>query len=122
MIVDSNILIDFLKGKTEASNFILQFDPILTSVVVVSELYTGVLSKKELRELNAFLENSVKQIPVSQEIAKEAGLLRMRYGKSHGIRLPDAFIAATAIVKKVPIASLDKKHFSILTDDLVVPY
>jgi predicted nucleic acid-binding protein len=46
----------------------------------------------------------------------------MRFGKSHGLRLPDAFIAATAIVNNIPVASLDKKHFSILTDDLVVPY
>lgn len=122
MIVDSNILIDFLKGKPEASQFIIQFDPILTSVVVVSELYAGIISKKELRELTSFLENSIEQIPITEQIAKEAGLLRMRFGKSHGLRLPDAFIAATAIVNNIPVASLDKKHFSILTDDLVVPY
>ncbi|MDZ7806228.1 MAG: type II toxin-antitoxin system VapC family toxin [Gracilimonas sp.] len=122
MIVDSNILIDFLKGKPEASEFISQFDPIITSVVVVSELYSGIISKKELRELTAFIEQSVKQIPISEEIAKEAGLLRMRYGKSHGLRLPDAFIAATAIANNIPVASLDKKHFSVLSNDLVVPY
>ncbi|MEX0722322.1 MAG: type II toxin-antitoxin system VapC family toxin [Gracilimonas sp.] len=122
MIVDSNILIDFLKGKPEAVDFIAQFEPILTSVVAVSELYAGIISKKELRDLNAFIESSVEQIPITVEIAKEAGLLRMKLGKSHGIRLPDAFIAATAINQKVPVASLDKKHFSVLTDNLIVPY
>ncbi|MBD3617413.1 MAG: type II toxin-antitoxin system VapC family toxin [Gracilimonas sp.] len=122
MIIDSNILIDFLKGNPNAIEFISQFDAIITSVVAISELYAGIISKNEMRELNEFLETSVEQIPVSVEIAKEAGLLRKQYGKSHGIRLPDAFIAATAIKRNLPVASLNKKHFSILTDNLIVPY
>ncbi len=122
MIVDTNILIDFLKGKPEAVEFIAPFDSILTSVVVASELYAGIISKKEMRELNQFLDSSVNLLPVSFEIAKQAGLLRSKYGKSHGIRLPDSFIAATALSEGLPVASLDKKHFSILTDDLILPY
>jgi predicted nucleic acid-binding protein len=72
--------------------------------------------------MNEFLETSVNQITVTQEIAKEAGLLRLKYGKSHGIRMPDALIAATASVENKPVVSLDKKHFSILTDELIILY
>lgn len=122
MIIDTNILIDFFRGKEEAVKFIGQFNSIVTSVIVASELYAGIQTGHEMRELKQFLESSVELIPVSIEIAEQAGFYRNKYGKSHGIRLPDAFIAATAITKNLPIASLDKKHFSVLTDKLIVPY
>lgn len=80
------------------------------------------ISKNEVLELMAFIEQSVHQIPISEEIATEAGLLRIRYGKSHGLRLQDAFITTTAIANNIPVVCLDNKHFSVLTDDLVVPY
>ena len=40
MIVDTNIIIDFLKGRDAANSFIKAHKPITTSVVVVSELFT----------------------------------------------------------------------------------
>ncbi|MAO63397.1 MAG: hypothetical protein CL666_00200 [Balneola sp.] len=121
MIVDTNIIIDFLKGRDEANSFIKAHKPITTSVVVVSELFAGVKSKNEMRELREFL-TFVELVDVTEVIAKNAGLLRRKYLKSHGIEIPDALIAATANYLKVPVASLDKKHFSVLTDDLVIPY
>ncbi|MEX2605641.1 MAG: type II toxin-antitoxin system VapC family toxin [Gracilimonas sp.] len=121
MIVDTNIIIDFLKGHKEANRFIEAHKPISTSVVVVSELFAGVKSKSDMREIREFL-TFVELVDVTEVIAKNAGLLRRKYLKSHGIEIPDALIAATANYLKVPVASLDKKHFSILTEDLIIPY
>lgn len=121
MIVDANIIIDFLKGHKEANRFIEAHKPISTSVVVVSELFAGVKSKSEMREIREFL-TFVELVDVTEVIAKNAGLLRRKYLKSHGIEIPDALIAATANYLKVPVASLDKNHFSVLTDNLIVPY
>lgn len=121
MIVDTNIFIDFLKGNENAIRFIQQNQPISTSVIVVSELYSGVKNKKEEKELNTFL-SFVNQIDVTAVIARNAGLMRRKYHKSHGIEIPDAIIAATAKEEGVPIATLDKKHFSVLTDNLIIPY
>lgn len=58
----------------------------------------------------------------SLKIAKEAGLLRRKYLKSRGIEIPDAIIAATVNELNVPVASLDKKHFSMLTENLIMPF
>lgn len=121
MIIDTNILIDFLKGKQEAVRFVSQLQSVKISVVVASELFSGVSNKNEMRNLREFL-TFVEQIEVSKTIAEEAGLLRKKYFKSHGIEIPDAIIAATANYLQEPIVSLDKKHFSVLTDQLIIPY
>jgi predicted nucleic acid-binding protein len=121
MIVDTNIIIDFLKGHKHAIEFITTHTPVYISVVVVSELFSGVNNKREMKEIREFL-SFVEVVDVTEEIARKAGLLRQKYFKSHGIEIPDALIAATANHLKVPVASLDKKHFSVLTNELVVPY
>ncbi|MCP9291531.1 type II toxin-antitoxin system VapC family toxin [Gracilimonas sediminicola] len=121
MIVDTNIFIDFLKGNKDAVHFIQKNQPVSTSVVVVSELYSGVKTKAEMNELSSFL-SFVNKIDVTEGIARKAGFLRRKYHKSHGIKIPDAIIAATAEQQGVPIATLDKKHFSVLTNNLIIPY
>lgn len=121
MIVDTNIFIDFLKGNKDAVHFIQKNQPVSTSVVIVSELYSGVKTKAEMNELSSFL-SFVNKIDVTEAIARKAGLLRRKYHKSHGIKIPDAIIAATAEQQGVPIATLDKKHFSVLTNNLIIPY
>lgn len=121
MIVDTNILIDYLKGKHKAVRFISELHSVKTSVVVTSELFSGVSNKVEMRMLKEFL-TFVEQVEVSKTIAEEAGLLRKKYFKSHGIEIPDAIIAATANYLQEPIASLNKKHFSVLTNRLIIPY
>lgn len=121
MVLDTNILIDFLKGKLEAIDFVKELDALRTSVVVVAELYSGVINEREVDEMNEFL-NHIEQIEVSSKIAIHAGYLRRKYIKSHGIGVPDAIIAATANDLNVPVASLDKKHFSVLAKNLIVPY
>lgn len=121
MIVDTNVLIDFLKGNKDAVEFIDGLPVVRTSVVVVSELYSGVQGKNEMDELEEFLKH-IEPIDVSLKIAKRAGLLRRKFLKSHGIEIPDAIVAATANDLNLPVASLDKKHFSVLAKDLIVPY
>ena len=46
---------------------------------------------------------------------------RREYGKSHGVGLADALIAATAEVVGAQLVTLNKKHFPML-DDVYVPY
>lgn len=123
MIVDTNIIIDLLKGHKDAHHFLdrhLESDLIL-SVITVSEVYSGIRGKNEVQLFEGLL-TIFELIPVNKSIAVEAGFLKNKFSASHGIETPDALIAATANHLKVPVASLDKKHFSILTDDLIVPY
>ena len=63
------------------------------------------------------------QIDLSAKIAAHGGLLRRDWGKSHGVGLNDALIAATAIQTERVLLSLNAKHFPMLAKgQLVVPY
>lgn len=123
MIVDTNIIIDVLKGKNEAESFLetsLNRD-LLLSVITISEIHSGLRDDRE-EQLFEELISIFEVISVTHTIAIKSGKLRKKFFASHGIETPDAIIAATANYLQVPVATLDKKHFSVLTDELVIPY
>lgn len=122
MTVDTNIIIDLLKGHKKAYEFIYSHirDDLYLSVITVSEVYSGI--KKQEVEIFEDLLTLFHLIHVNKEISVEAGKLRRKYIPSHGIEIPDAIIAATANDLNVPVASLVKKHFSVLAKNLIVPY
>jgi predicted nucleic acid-binding protein len=120
-ILDTDVIIDYLRGYSPAVDYIdrLPTQP-TTSVVVVAELYAGVRDGVERTKLDELLATT-HVIPVSAEIAVEAGLFRRRFAKSHGIGLPDALIAATAVRESAQLVTLNVKHFPMLKD-VLLPY
>ena len=50
-------------------------------------------------------------VPVSSEIAKVGGLYKRNYGKSHGVDLADAILAATAEAENAELKTLNTKHY-----------
>ncbi len=54
-------------------------------------------------------------------IAAAGGLIRRDYGKSHGVGLADAIIAATVELRKADLVTLNRKHFPMLQANVVVP-
>lgn len=121
MLVDTDVLIDYLRGRTEAVDYIDNLSaPLFLSVLTVAELYAGVREGAERSKLDAFV-SAFGIIPVDRDIAITGGLYRRDYGKSHGTGLADALIAATATVRGLTLITLNKKHFPMLAA-LVVPY
>jgi len=53
-------------------------------------------------------------LPVDAELAKAGGLYRRDYGKSHGVGLADAILAATAEVENAELKTLNTKHYPML--------
>ena len=53
--------------------------------------------------------------------AVRGGLFRRDYGKSHGVGLADALIAATAELAQATLVTLNAKHFPMLPT-VLVPY
>ena len=50
-------------------------------------------------------------VPVSVNIAKAGGLYKRDYGKSHGVGLADAVLAATAEAENAELKTLNTKHY-----------
>jgi predicted nucleic acid-binding protein len=68
-------------------------------------------------EEQAILEDFVsifRVVPVNAEIAKGGGLYKRDYGKSHGVGLADAILAATAEAENAELKTLNNKHYPML--------
>ena len=113
-LVDTDVLIDFLRGHEQAVSFVnLESDRIILSSIVVVELYAGVRGGKgetEQRTLDRFL-SLFRIVCVTAAIARLGGLYKRDYGKSHGISLADAVVAATATLENAELKTLNVKHY-----------
>ncbi len=121
MLVDTDILIDYLKELPEAVSFVeSQVDQIFVSAITIAELYQGVRDGEERDALTDFL-SAVNPLDVDALIGKTAGLYRREYHPSHNVGLADCLIAATATAHRLPLRTLNTKHFPML-EDVEAPY
>lgn len=121
LLIDTDVLIDYLRSNSQAVDFLENLTQLLLiSSITVAELYAGVREGKERTALDNFI-TAFEIIPIDEKIATLGGLYRRDYGKSHGVGLADALIAATANIKQAKLVTLNRKHFPMLTD-LIIPY
>ncbi len=121
MLVDTDVLMDFLRGRNEAIEFLERHvDDLQVSAVTVAELYQRVREGQERGKLATTL-SALTVLPVTEEIAEIAGLLRRDFRASMGCGLADCIIAATASHHELEFATLNDKHFGML-EKVVVPY
>lgn len=123
MLVDSDVLIDFLRGQPEARGFVLSLPrDVAISAITVAELHVAVREGKERVTLQGMLD-SFRILPLDTEIARCGGLWRRDFGRSHGVGLNDALIAATAETHQLPLATLNLKRYPMLRSEQVfAPY
>jgi len=114
ILLDTDVLVDFFRGYSKAVTFLNAYaSRILLSSIVVAEVYAGVKGDAE----QAALENFVSLfpvIPVTAEIAKAGGLYKRNYGKSHGVGLADAILAATCEIQNAELKTLNIKHYPMI--------
>jgi len=114
VIVDTNVLIDCMRGLDEAVAFIRAIKTrMILSAMTIAELYAGIKGAEEERAIETLL--SLRPIvPVTADIAKAAGLLKREFGKSHGVGIADAILAATALAENARLATLNVKHYPMM--------
>ena len=121
LLLDTDILIDYLRGQPKAVAFLKKTRRrLLVSSLTLAELHVGVREGAERQVLDDFL-GLLEVVTVTPEIARLGGLWRRDYGKSHGTGLIDALIAATAEISGCTLATLNEKHFPML-EGVLVPY
>lgn len=113
-LFDTDILVDFFRGYGKAVIFVnVNSSRIILSSIVIAELYAGVKGESELTVLENFV-SLFRILPVTSEIAKTGGLYKRDYGKSHGVGLADAIIAATCEAENVELKTLNIKHYPMI--------
>jgi predicted nucleic acid-binding protein len=114
ILVDTDVLVDFLRGYNKAVTFVNKFSSrIILSPIVVAELYAGVKGNAERTVLDNFV-SLFRIVPLTAEIAKIGGLHKRDFGKSHGVGLADAILAATADIEKAELKTLNVKHYPMV--------
>ena len=114
ILLDTDVLVDFFRGHSKAIVFVnTHSNRIILSSIVVAELYAGVKGDNEQVALDNFV-SLFRVVPVSADIAKAGGLYKRDYGRSHGVGLADAIIAATAEAENAELKTLNIKHYPML--------
>lgn len=113
IIVDSSIIIDYLRGGKkwdEFMDFIEKDTQLFLPTVVIFELFSGNSTRngRKLREMIAFI-HEFQRIDLNENIAKVAGEL-FRDGKIK-IQAADYIIAASALEIGGAVLTLNQKHF-----------
>ena len=114
ILVDTDILIDYLRGQPKAVRFVHDnADWITLSAMSVAELYAGVRGAADDREQRALADflDLFPVVPITAAVACAGGLYRRDYGRSHGVGLADAVIAATAVSSDAALQTLNVKHY-----------
>ena len=115
MVVDTDVLIWYLKGNRNAYRAIEQNGTFFVSVVTYMELVQGMRNKGELNALRKALHGwNTKVLYISEEISVKAMFFVEHYYLSHAIRLADALIGATAVAYGQPILTGNDKHYKVL--------
>ena len=114
-VIDTNILIDAMYGIPNAIGFLdeQQESRIQISIISAMELVAGCRNKAEIRELQEFLEK-VTFLPVTATSSQVAYQLMESFYHSHGLHLPDALIAATALEYDLTLYTRNTRHFRMI--------
>ncbi len=115
ILLDTNIIIELFKGNPETINLLesINEENFSISIITSMELYYGALNKRELNVIKKFLKN-FELLPINEKISITSLDLIEKYSKSHGLEIPDALIAATAIYYDIPLLTYNKKDFKYI--------
>jgi len=119
ILVDSDVLIEHLRGKTAARDWLAHArhssGPLAISVVSLTEVAGG-MRPPEHRAVRRLL-GSMHRFEITEQVAWRAATLMNEYRRSHsGIGLGDYLIAATALTEGLEIATLNIRHYPMLPE------
>ena len=115
MIIDTEVLIWYMRGNDKALQLIENSENFFITVVTYMELAQGMRNKNELNSLRQALHSwNAKILYVSEEISAKAMFVVEQYFLSHSIHLADALIGATAIDYGLPLLTGNDKHYKVI--------
>ncbi len=124
VIIDTDILIDAGRDIHEATDCLSEIKRKTlpaASVITYMELIVGCRNNRELRELDRFISH-LRIIRLNNWISDIASDLLHGFRLSHGLLIPDAFIAATALFHEYPFISKNQRDYRFIRELNLLPY
>lgn len=117
MLVDSDVLIWYMRGNQKAFNLIENLDFFSISVVTYIELVQGMRNKQELDTFKKAIRTwDCNILHINDEISTKAMFYIERHFLSHSLQLADALIAITALANGLTIVTANDKHFKMIKE------
>lgn len=115
MLVDTDVLIWYMRGHAGAYDTIENLPDITLSAVTQMELMQGMRNKGEMLAFETTLVRwQAKLEPITQAISYRAVILVRDYALSHAMKMGDALIAATALELSRPLLTANSKHYRMI--------
>ena len=123
MLIDTDVLIWYMRGNAKSQRIIDKQKGFCVSVVNYIELVQGMRDKYELIELRkAFKEWAVKILYINEEISVKAMFYIENYYLSHSLTMADAIISATAIAYGLSILTGNDRHYKQINELNVIKF
>ncbi|MGZ8191867.1 MAG: PIN domain-containing protein [Methylococcaceae bacterium] len=117
MLVDTDVLIWYLKGNDNARQEINGLSEFFISVVTYMELVQGLRNKQELIALRRALRIwNTNVLYISEDISAKALFYVEQYYLSHSMQLADALISATVVANGLELLTGNAKYYRVLKD------
>ena len=116
ILCDTDVLIEFYKNTPAILQELHAIGQahIAVSAITQAELYFGALNKTELKKIQRHL-TGITRFPLDINVSDTFLSLMAAYALSHKLGLPDAIIAATALVHGIPLYTLNTRHFTYIS-------
>jgi predicted nucleic acid-binding protein len=101
-LIDTNIFIYIHEAKEEVEPF-LHYELAYSSITKIELLGYSQLNNNQILLIEQML-NDCSELKISDEVINKAIILKRNYN----IKLPDAIIAATALLNNLPLVTADK--------------
>lgn len=111
VVVDTDILIHFLRGNEKARRFLLSMAGEATpccSAITVAEIHAGMRPSE--KKATQDLLDSLVILPVIRKVAEVAGDLKQTTRQMR-VELADCLIAATALMEGAALATGNRRHY-----------
>jgi predicted nucleic acid-binding protein len=114
VLVDSDILIEVSRGKNTGivSAWIKLSSSdaaVLYSPVSVAALWAGARPSEHDDLTNLF--RALKCAPIDEDVGLKGGVYMRQYGRSHGVEVADALIAASAVASGAELWTRNRTHY-----------
>ena len=123
MIFDSDILIWYVRGDSEAAAWLDASAERAMSVVTWMEVLQGTRSKADMKSVQQSFRNlQLRVLPLTETIGQRAAALIEEHTLASGLQVADALIAATAIESGEVLATSNIRHFDSIRHLALKPF
>jgi predicted nucleic acid-binding protein len=115
LIIDTDVLIWYLRGNEKAKKVVESNIPFSISAVTYMELIQGMRNKEEFKIFQKQINKwNIDIIQIDKEISSRAVFYIQEYSLSHSMMIADALIAATVVQTNETLLTANDKHYKYI--------